>query len=369
MVLILAVGVGTFLISTLYFSKDILLTKTSFEANAQTPNLILLDVQAEQQEAIAALITNKKLAVLSDIPIVTMRVQRIKNRSVNAIRLDTTSTINRWILNHEFRVTYRDSIIASEKLEQGQWVGQVSKADIVPISISDNIARDAEVTLNDTLTFNVSGMVMQTRVASIRKVDWGRPQLNFSIVFPTGVLESAPQFRVLTTRTPDEATSADLQRSLVAQFPTVSILDLRQLLTIVDQILAKISWIINFMAFFSILTGIIVLIGAVRTSKYQRIKESVLLRTLGAKSKQIQKITALEYGFLGFLGSTIGVLLSLLGSQLLAYFVFETAFIPSWVPFVVVIPGISLLVVLVGMLNSRSVLRSPPLEVLRREGI
>ena len=80
-------------------------------------------------------------------------------------------------------------------------------------------------------------------------------------------------------------------------------IDLRQVYSILEDILDKVSWVINFMAFFSILTGIIVLIGSVRTSKYQRIKESVLLRTLGAKNKQILKITALEYVFLGILGS------------------------------------------------------------------
>ncbi len=369
MVLILAIGVGTFLISTLYFSKDILLAKTSLEANEEAPNLILLDVQTDQQEAAVSRITEKGLTLLNNIPIVTMRMHKIKDRSVNDIRSDTTSTINGWILNHEFRVTYRDSLIASETLETGSWPA-ISKAEnVIPISLSDNVARDAEVGVGDRLVFNVQGMLMETEVASIRTVDWGRMQLNFSVVFPTGVLESAPQFRVLTTHTPNESTSASLQRELVKEFPTISILDLRQLLTVVDGILGKISWVINFMAFFSILTGIIVLIGSVRTSKYQRVKESVLLRTLGAKSKQILKITALEYGYLGILGSSIGILLSLISSQLLALFVFETAFVPSYIPFVIVLPGITALVLAIGLLNSRSVLKSPPLEVLRKEGV
>ncbi len=369
MVLILAIGVGTFLISTLYFSKDILLAKTSLEANEKAPNLILLDVQTEQQEAAASRITEKGLPLLSNIPIVTMRIHKIKGRNVNDIRLDSTATVNRWILNHEFRVTYRDSLIASETLDAGTWPATSIEKDIVPVSLSDNVARDAEVGVGDRLVFNVQGMLMETEVASIRVVDWGQMQLNFSVVFPTGILESAPQFRVLTTHTPNESVSAVLQRELVKDFPTISILDLRQLLTVVDDILGKISWVINFMAFFSILTGIIVLIGSVRTSKYQRIKESVLLRTLGAKSGQILKITALEYGYLGILGSTIGILLSLVGSQLLALFVFETAFIPSWVPFLIVLPGITALVLAIGLLNSRSVLSSPPLEVLRKERI
>jgi len=369
MVLILAIGVGTFLISTLYFTKDILLAKTSMEANKKAPNLILLDVQTDQQKAVADQITTKGLPLLNNIPIVTMRMQKIKDRTVNDIREDTMSTINGWILNHEFRVTYRDSLISSESLEEGNWPEIAPKEGVVPISLSDNVARDAEVGIGDRLVFNVQGMLMETEVASIRAVDWGRMQLNFSVLFPSGVLENAPQFRVLTTRTPDEGTSAALQRELVKAFPTVSILDLRQLLKVVDGILEKISWVINFMAFFSILTGIIVLIGSVRTSKYQRIKESVLLRTLGAKSAQILKINALEYAYLGILGSTIGILLSLVGSQLLAVFVFKTAFIPSLIPFLVVLPGITALVLAIGILNSRSVLMSPPLEVLRKEGI
>ena len=192
-------------------------------------------------------------------------------------------------------------------------------------------------------------------------------QLNFTVLFPAGVLENAPQFSVLTTNVPDETSAANLQQQLVKNFPNVSILDIRQLLTTVQGILDKISWVINFMAFFSILTGIIVLIGSVRTSKYQRTKESVLLRTLGAKSKQILKITALEYLFLGVLGSGIGILLSLLAILLLALFVFKTAFIPSFVPFLILLPGITVIVLMIGIYNSRSVLNSPPLEVLRKE--
>ena len=192
--------------------------------------------------------------------------------------------------------------------------------------------------------------------------------MNFSIVFPAGVLENAPQFNVLTTYVPNDASSSDLQRDLVKKFPNISILDLRQIFTIVEDILGKIAWIINFMAFFSILTGLIVLIGSVRNSKYQRIKESVLLRTLGAKSKQILQITALEYVYLGMLGSLVGILLSLVSSQLLATLVFKEPFIPSVVPFLVFLPGITLLVLLIGLSNISGVLKSPPLEVLRKEG-
>ncbi len=366
--LVLAIGVGTFLISTLYFTKDVLLAQASIEAQEDSPNMILLDVQTGQKDAVRKSIESQELIVMDDIPIVTMRVQSIKGQPVNQIRQDTAANVNRWVLNHEFRVTYRDSLIASETLEQGEWVREATRGDRVPISVSDNFADDAKVQVGDELSFNVQGVLLNTVVASVRTVDWSRMQMNFSIVFPAGILEDAPQFRVLTTSLPDEQTSAGLQQELVKNFPNVTIIDLRQVLTVVEGLLDKISWLINFMAFFSILTGIIVLLGAVRTSKYQRIKESVLLRTLGAKSKQILKILALEYTFLGALGALAGILLSLISSQLLAWFLFETPFIPSWVPFLVLLPGIVLLVLFIGLSNSVGVIRKAPLEVLRKGG-
>ena len=369
MVLLVAIGVGAFLISTLYFTKDMLLAMAQLDSSKNSPNIILLDVQSEQKEEVEGSITPKGLPVLDNIPIVTMRMHSIKGRSANDLRKDTTLTMNKWVLNHEFRVTYRDSMISSESLIEGEWVPEIPKEGLIPVSVADNIARDAEVVLGDTIVFNVQGVLMETVVGNIRAVEWARMQPNFNLVFPKGVLENAPQFHVITTNAPDAEASAGLQRELVQKFPNISVLDLRQIVTLIENILDKIAWVINFMAFFSILTGIIVLIGAVRTSKYQRIKESVLLRTLGAKSKQILQITALEYFYLGILGSGIGILLSLISSQLLASFVFKAPFVPSLVPFLVLLPGITVLVLVIGLSNSRSVLNSPPLVVLRKEGM
>ncbi len=365
MTLILAIGVGTFLISTLYFTKDMLLSKLSFESGENTPNIILMDVQNDQKDAVAKTLGN----VIDNIPIVTMRVHSIKGKAANDIRKDTNSAINQWVLNHEFRVTYRDSLIGSESLASGTWVPEETYDGTNPVSISiaESIAKNALLQVGDTITFNVQGVLMTTKVANIRTVDWGRMQLNFSIVFPKGILENAPQFNVLSTHASDERASAKLQSELIQKYPNISIIDFRQVLVLIEKVLNKISWVINFMAIFSIFTGIIVLIGAVRTSKFQRIKENVLLRTLGATSKQILKITALEYLYLGVLGSLSGILLSLLSAQILAYFIFELTFVPSAFPFFVLFPGITFLVLSIGLMNSRSVLNSPPLQVLRKE--
>ena len=367
MVLVLAIGLGTFLISTLYFTKDILLAKTSLENKKTDANIILMDVQSSQEKQLVQNFERKGLEVIDNIPIITMRMESIRGKTANEIRQDTTVSMRKWMLNREFRVTYRNELTETEELLEGEFIGKATAEKPVLISIADNLAEDGNLKIGDDVIFNIQGVLMETKVGSIRKVDWSSMQVNFMILFPTGVLEKAPQFNVMTTYAPTEESSAALQRDLVKNFPNVTILDLRQVFTIVEDILDKISWIINFMAFFSILTGFIVLIGSVRNSKYQRIKESVLLRTLGAKSKQILKITALEYVYLGLLGSLTGILLSLFGSQLLAIFIFKEPFIPSGIPFLVFLPAITILVVVIGLSNLKSVLQSPPLEVLRKE--
>jgi putative ABC transport system permease protein len=367
LILVVTIGVGTFLISTLYFSKNLLLAQASFEAETVSANMILLDIQNEQTDDVVTTIINKSHSVIDNIPIVTMRVHSIKNKTVNDIRKDSTSRIRGRILDHEYRATYRDSLLESETIEQGEFTPFATSKELVLVSVSDNFAKDAHLKLGDTITFNVQGVLIDTKVGSIRTVDWRRMQLNFNILFPKGVLETAPQFRVLSTNVPTEEKSAILQQALVKKFPNISILDLRQILNVAENLLDKIGWIINFMAFFSIITGIIVLMGAVRTSKHQRIKESVLLRTLGAKSNQILKIIALEYTYLGIIGSLTGILLSLISSQLLALWIFETPFTPSVIPFVVIFPFITLLVLSIGVFNSKSVIKNPPLEVLRKE--
>ena len=128
-----------------------------------------------------------------------------------------------------------------------------------------------------------------------------------------------------------------------------------------------IAFVIRFIAAFSILTGIVVLISSVLISKYQRMQENVLLRTLGASGKQILWITALEYFFLGSLAAATGIIIALAGSWALAKYSFESPFTPQLWPVLVIYFTIALITVVIGLLNSRGTLNRPPLEILRQE--
>ncbi|MFN2438457.1 MAG: ABC transporter permease [Chitinophagaceae bacterium] len=367
-ILIVAIGLGTGFICTLFSIQSILLNRVNLSASGNQPNTVLFDIQEGQKDGVLALARKQGLPVNGTVPIVNMRLEKINNITADILEKDSTLPIRRWAFSREYRVTFRDSLTSSEKITKGNWSGTIDKnSGTIFISAEERFAKNNSIDIGDTMVFNVQGSIIPTVVGSLREVDWNRIQTNFLIVFPTGVLEQAPQFHVLLTRIADKQSSARFQQSVVEQFPNVSIIDLGLVLSILDKLLDKVGFVIRFMAAFSIITGLVVLIASVLISKYQRIEESVLLRTLGASRKQIFYITILEYFFLGTLAAASGIVLSLGGSWMLAKFIFETVFTPPWLSLLAVFFSISILTVIIGLLNSRSVITRPPLEILREE--
>ncbi len=364
--LIVSIGLGTSLICTLIFVESILMKRLVLSSSGEQPNMILFDIQTAQKDDVKQLTLAQGLPVISMVPIVNMRVEKINSSTIETVRKDSTNPIQPWVFNREYRVTFRDSLISSETITKGKWTGKADENTIY-VSIEDGYGTRNKIQIGDTMTFNVQGTIMQTIVGSYRKVDWNRVQTNFIIVFPTGVLEKAPQFHVLLTHVPDVTTSARFQQSLVRTYPNISVIDLNLVLSILDDILGKIGFVIRFMAGFCILTGLIVLIASVLISKYQRIQESVLLRTLGAGRRQIYVINMIEYFIIGAMAAFSGILLALISSWALAEFVFETSFSPEWLPVLIIFIVICALTVVIGLLNIRTIVNRSPLEILRNE--
>jgi putative ABC transport system permease protein len=340
----------------------------SLSSSGNQPNTILFDIQPEQRESVVALARQNGLPVSGSVPIVNMRLESINSITPEVLANDSTINMQKWVFSREYRVTFRDTLSDSEKLAKGKWVGSADpNSGTIFVSVEEGFAKRNSIKLGDTLNFNVQGSPLTTVVGSLREVDWNRIQTNFLVIFPTGVLEEAPQFHVLLTRVPNKEASANFQQKVVQQFPNVSVIDLSLVLSVLDKLLDKIGFVVRFMAGFSIITGLVVLIASVLISKYQRMQESVLLRTIGASRRQIFFITALEYFFLGALAAATGILLSIISSWLLAKYVFETTFTPDWISLIIVFLVISTLTVIIGLLNSRSVVNRPPLEILREE--
>jgi putative ABC transport system permease protein len=366
-ILIVTIGLGTALICTLFFIQEILINRVTRAAGANQPNMVLFDIQTAQRQDVMDLTKASNLAMNGTVPIVNMRLESVNK--ITAETLEKDSTIKMWkgIFSREFRVTFRDSLTDSEKITDGKWNGVSSPGAMPEVSVEARFANQNSIKLGDTLLWNVQGSMLPTKVGSLREVDWNRVQTNFLVVFPNGVLEQAPQFHVLMTQVPDKETSARFQQAVVRRFPNVSIIDLGLILNVLDDILSKIGFIIRFMAAFCMVTGIVVLISSVLISKYQRIQESVLLRTLGASRRQIYVITAIEYFFLGALAAFTGIVLSIAGSWAMAHYIFETGFSPNWLPIVIVLLSVCALTVAIGLINSRFIVSRPPLEILRQE--
>jgi putative ABC transport system permease protein len=362
LMLTVSIGLSTAFICTLYFVQGILINRVTLSSGASQPNMVLFDIQSNQKSAVDKLATNYKLPLMNQVSVITMRIEEIKGKKAGA---DST---NKRAFRNEIRATYQDTLTAAEKIVEGVWNGKVkSPDDVIYISLDQNFARSIHVKLQDKIIFNVQGMLIPTVVGSLREVNWGKMQTNFRVVFPAGVLEDAPQFHVLMTRVPNNQVSATFQGAVVRQFPNISVIDLGLVLKLLDELLGKIGFVIRFMAGFSMVTGWIVLISAVLTSKNQRIKESILLRTMGASRKQILIINTAEYFFLGLFAAAAGLILALSGSWALAKFSFDASFVPPFLPTVLLFGSVVLLVVITGVLSSRSILNKPPLQILRNE--
>ncbi|MDB4443415.1 FtsX-like permease family protein [Saprospiraceae bacterium] len=366
--LIVSIGLGTTFISVLFFTQDLLLQRLDITSGNDQPNMLVYNIQGKDKDAIADLAKSYELPVLQNIPIVTMRLESIDDISKAEHMKDTTSEMSRWVFRREYRVSYRDTLNENEEIIKGSWHGNQPKNDSIFISISERLAEGSNAGIGTKIIWNVQGALIETFVGSIRKrMELANTQARFFVLFPNGVLEKAPQFYFLLSRAENPQQSADFQKELVKKFPSVLAGDFSQVLKAVDEIIGKVSFVIRFMALFSIMTGLLVLISSVVLSKYQRIQESVLLRTLGAKSRQILMINALEYFMLGALATLTGIGLAFIGSYLLATFLFDIPFTPNLFPTLWLFLSITGLTLLIGLFNSREVLTKPPLEVLRKE--
>lgn len=365
-ILVIVIGLGAFLLSTLTLIQNSLLGQVEFAGKGERSNTVLFDIQPYQKDQVVELVNKYELPVQQLVPIVTTRIKSVRDSTVAQIQADTTSRTRSWALNREYRVTYRDNIIASETIMEGT-LQPIDEKDSIFISVSDNLKEGLNLKLKDKIVWNVQGVDVTTYVGSVRQIDWRRVQTNFMVVFPGGVLEQAPQFFVLISRIDDKNTSALFQQELVRNFPNVSAIDLTLILETVDQVFDKIGFVIRFMALFSVLAGLFVLSGAVINSKFARLKENVLLRTLGATRKQLLQMTVIEFAYLGTFAGLSGSLLALIASWALSVFFFEILFFPDLISLAFTWLLISLLTVVVGWFNTRSILNKSPLEVLRKE--
>jgi putative ABC transport system permease protein len=352
-VLILTLGLAAFLFSVIYLSRAVLLSQLTLAGAETRPNLILFDVQTDQLEQVRSMTQEAGLSISQEVPIVTMRLASINGVDNFVLRAD--ADIPEWTLRREYRSSFRSSLIESETLLSGQLTSVFDgdlNTEYVPVSVEDGIAKNLKLKLGDKLIFDVQGVEIKSIITSIRRVDWRRIQTNFFFLFPLGVLESAPQFYALMTHSPSLETTANLQQRLVDRFGNISAIDLNLIFETADQILEKISAAVKFLALITFLAGLLVLSGAIATTRGSRLREILLLRTVGATTAQLLKATLVEFLLLGLSASCVGVAAGVAAAWGISLFYFESAFVITLLPLAMIIVGMTLLVLAVGILST-----------------
>jgi len=367
-VILLAVGLGAFFIVGVRSLQASLLSEFSVQVSADSPDMFLLDVQKGQVEGVRAFLgdTSHGAGEFQLIPVMRARVVGVAGRETT---LDGVEEVRArgMSLGREFTITYRDHLEANERIVEGAfWKGPSTEPEV---SVERQIAERARLHVGDTMRFDILGRVVSARIASIRDVEW-RDSRNggFVFLFRPGVLDEAPQTYVAPLKGPSGAAErAKFQHDLVERFPNVSAIDFHEILETIRDVMSKVTLAITVVGGLVLLSGGLILIGAVAMTKFQRVYEAAVFKTLGANTRMIGRMLLFEYGVLGSLAGAIGSL----GAVVLTWGVSKYALEIPWKIFATEhLAGVlltSALVAAIGVLSSLDVLRNKPLATLRAE--
>jgi len=373
-VILLAVGIGSFFVIGVRSLQANLLSQFTIELGSSGADMFLIEILPPQVEQVRAFLDERKAEDAETprlIPVMRARVTGVRGRDTN---LDSFEDVRRQgSLGREYTITYRDHLEANEKVVAGTfWSGQPPLADNAPtaeVSIEKGIHERFKINVGDTIRFDIVGRVIEARVTSVREVQWEDARSGgFMFVFRPGPLAKAPQTFIGILKAPEDPTARGLfQRDLVAQFPNVSAIDVREVLATLQQAVGNVTLAISIVGAIALVSGVLILAGAVAMTKFQRVYEAAILRTLGASTRLLGAMLALEYGGLGLLAGAVGAS----GAMVLTWAVSRHVLDIPWRP----APGLALvgaavttaLVGIVGVTSSYDVLRRKPLGTLRAE--
>lgn len=362
-VIIMAVGLGAFLVISVQSLQRNLLLEFDPANRGNLPNMYLIDIQKDQKAGVEKLIQDETGERAELIPTVRARISAINGREIDLGSGEMRGDRGR--LGREYIVTYRPALEPNETIVAGN-IWEPTPSSEPEVSISEEMKGLQGLDLGSTITLDIVGRQLTARVTSVRRIDWRKSRTGFLILFRPNTLDNAPTMYVGGLDGPtDEASRARLQRVVVEKYPNVSVIDVAEVIQLVKRILGNVTLAVTFVGGFVFFSGTLILIGSIAMTKYQRAYESALLKTLGATRKTVLTIVVAEYGLLGLIAGLIGSVAALALSYSLARYLFEIPW--SLEPIVIVagIGGTVTLVVMVGVLASLQSLSRKPLAVLR----
>jgi len=363
---ILATGAGVFLLSSIFITQRSLEQEISWEENANQPNVFVIDIQPEQKEIVQSILADTE--ELSLAPMVTARLVALNDNKINTENVSRDASRREWddqLRVREYFISYRSELLDSEEIVDGTfWSGRPAELEA---SVSDDWADRMDVGVGDTISLNVQGRVLRARITSLRRIRWQSMRPNAMILLSPGIIERVPPLYVASFRSPGPAEISGIQDRLVNRFSNLSVIDITEVMGSARYIISNVGIVINFLAALAIINGVLILLGTITAGRFARLRESMLLKVLGATRGDLNRILTTEFAALSLTGILMGALLA----EFLAQPVLTVFFQSRWAA-----PSIWLLLILLllalgntltGLWLSRDIMRTQPLAVLREE--
>lgn len=365
-IILLAVGLGTFVVLSVQLLQVNLVRQFDFASNSSLPALFINDIQRSQKDGVAELIRQHTGEEPELIPTLRGRIAAIDGQPVDFNQREIRRQSGQ--LGREFIFTYRPDLNDNEKIIAGKfWEPTPVASDVdAEVSIGDTMQGVMGMNVGSLVTFDVLGRKLTARVTSVRKFDARRTRTAFMFVFRPGVLENAPQtFVCPVTAKLSASERGRLQFQLLERFPNISSIDVVDVLTAIQKLLSNFTLAVSAIGVFVVISGLLILLGSVALTKSQRIYENAVLKTLGAKRMTLAIILFTEYGLIGFLSGIIGATFAGLLSWSVTRFIFAIDFEIDWNLLVFGVLIETILVMLIGAASSFDVLFRKPLSILR----
>ena len=365
-IILLAVGLGAFVVITVQVMQTNLVREFDFTRNRRLPSLIFVDIQKSQIDEVAQIIAQRSGETPEEVPTVRARIAFVNGEPIDYQQKEIKQQQGQ--IGREFAITYRDKLEENETVVAGNWWTIDQSSDTPEVSVEELMAQTLHLSAGDSMTFDISGRKITARVANIRKIDVKNARTAFVFVFKPGTLEKAPQSFAVTTLNHLPATDRQrLRREVLDKFPNVQIFDVADIIEAVNRLVSNFVIAISFVGSFVLLSGILILIGSVALTKSQRIYENAILKTLGANRRTLATILFAEYGLLGLLAGVIATSFAVSLSYVVTRYLMDIdwEFDPVLTAAGVLITA--LLVTIVGVAASFDVLFRKPLATLRSQ--
>ncbi len=321
------------------------------------PNRFVINVMPEQADAFQQMLKDAGVTRFDWYPMIRGRLVAVNGRTTTPD--DYTDDRAKRLLDREFNVSFNATLPLKNDVVAGKW----TDGEIGAISVEEGIATTLNLKLGDTLRFDIAGTQTESKVTSLRKVDWGSMRANFYVMYPVSRLDDVPTTYMSAYKAP---AAKGFDNALVRQFPNVTNVDTTTTIAQVQRVLDQVIRAVEFLFGFTLAAGLVVLFAAVTATREERAREYAIMRAVGAKGSLLRQVQRAELAGVGLLAGFLASLAAAAVGWALARFVFEFEWTVSlWVPLLGALAG-AVLALAAGWWGLREVLNRPVVETLRR---